>query len=106
MHKWNAQWDGLLAWQWHIFTLAEEAHAKEQDFSIKGVNVGTVKIKHNSYGKNITDKMMHEIKKYCSNIMEEENIVGKNVFSPFVFILVFSFLLDNIYGQLIAHFSF
>jgi len=32
-------------------------------FSIKAVNVDTVKIKNNSYGKNIRDKMMCKIKK-------------------------------------------
>lgn len=73
-------------------------------FSIKGVNVGMVKIKHNSYGKIIIDKMMHKIKKYSSNIMEEENFFWKNVFSPFVSFLPFLFLLDNMYGPLIAHF--
>lgn len=36
--------------------------------------------------------------------MEEENFFWKNVFSPFVSFLPFLFLLDNMYGPLIAHF--
>lgn len=62
-------------------------------FNIKGMTVGTVKIKYNSYGKIIKDKMMYKIKKNFSNAMKEAKIVGKNVFSPFVLLLFFSSLL-------------
>lgn len=32
-------------------------------FTIKGVTVGTIKMKHNSNGNIISDKMMYKIKK-------------------------------------------
>lgn len=62
MHKWNAQWDGMVAWQLHIFTWAEERlMQKDRISSIKSVTVDTFKIKHNSYI--IRDKTMCKIKK-------------------------------------------
>lgn len=59
-------------------------------FSIKGVTVDTVKIKHNSYGKIIRDQIMYKIikKKIFSNIIEVKSC--KNVtFSSFVLALFF-----------------
>lgn len=61
MHKWNAQWDGLLARQLHICTSTEERlMQRNKIFSIKGVTVDAVKMKHNSYGKIISDKMIYK----------------------------------------------
>lgn len=92
--KCTVGWDGLLAWQWHIFTLTEERlMQRNRFFSIKSVMVVTVKIKHNSYGKIIRDKMMTKIiiikKKPFSNIMKEVKIWENSDFSSFVLIFFF-----------------
>lgn len=75
--------------------------------SIKGVAVGTVKIRHNSYGKIITDEMMYKI---IIKILFKYSGGGKNCWEKCLFTICvafgFSSLLDNIYGQLTAHFSF
>lgn len=89
MHKWNAQWDGMVAWQLHIFTSAEERLMKKNRISsIKSMTVDTFKIKHNSYI--IGDKTMYKNKKKCFlNITKETRSWIKVTFHHFSSILLF-----------------
>lgn len=58
-------------------------------FSIKGVTVDTVEIKHNYYGKIIRDKMMNKIKEMLFKYHEGGKEMGKSEFSSFVLVLFF-----------------
>lgn len=59
-------------------------------FNIKGMTVGTVKIKHNSYGKIIKDKMMYKKKKIFKYHEGGKNCWEKCLFAicvAFVFLI-------------------
>lgn len=93
MHKWNAQWDGMVAWQLHIFTSAEETLMKNRISSIKSVTVDTFKIKHNSYI--IGDKTMYKIKKKMFfKYHKGGKELNKSDFSSFFINFIISSLLD------------
>lgn len=58
--KCTVGWAGCKAVAYFYFN-TREAQAKEQGYSIKGVTLDTVKIKHNSYENIIRDKIMYKI---------------------------------------------